>query len=91
MAGFALAAFAAFAASATDDYTFIVSGDPAAVAVAGSSSCATDGTSFALLTGTITSSAENEADFDVRDWTLFETLGIKLNTRPWRGSLFIIR
>ena len=91
MAGFALAAFAAFAASAADDYTFIVSGDPAAVAVAGSSSCATDGTSFALLTGTITSSAENEADFDVRDWTLFETLGIKLNTRPWCGSLFIIR
>ena len=68
----------------------IVSGDPATVATAGSSSCATAGT--ALVTWTLSASVASPSPyFNIRDWTLFETDGIRLNTRPWQGGLFIVR
>lgn len=82
------AAFAAVLPSVADDYQFIVSGDPVAAATADTSSCATEG--VALLTGTLTASVMSP-EFDIRSWTLFETLGVKLNTWPLRGGLFIIR
>lgn len=89
-AAFGLAALAAtLTAQSAQAASCIISGDPGAVATAGSSSCATD--AAALVTGTLTASVASPADFDIRDWTLLGTLGIKLNTWPLRGGLFIIR
>ena len=89
-AAIGIAAFAvAMTTQATRAASCIIKGDPVAAATADTSSCATDGD--ALVTGTLMASVASPTDFDIRDWTLLGTLGIKLNTWPWRGGLFIIR
>ena len=71
-----------------DDYQFIISGDPVAVATANSSVSASSGT--ALVTSSRTSPTA-VASLEARYRTIDETDGIALRTDEFKGMVITIK